>query len=124
MFSVFAILAIAIACLGLFGLASFTVEQRTKEIGVRKVLGASTWSIYASLSREFLKWVILANLLAWPVAYYAMSAWLRNFAYRVEVGWAIFPASAAAAGIIAALTVGSQTLRAARSNPVDSLRYE
>jgi len=124
MFSVFAFLAIAVACLGLFGLAAYTAERRTKEIGVRKVLGASSWSVYASLAREFLRWVVLANLVAWPLAYYAMSRWLRNFALRVEIGWAIFPAAAAAALLIAALTVGSQTWRAARANPVDSLRYE
>jgi len=124
MFSVFAFLAIAVACLGLFGLAAYTAERRTKEIGVRKVLGASSWSVYASLSREFLGWVVLANLAAWPLAYYAMSRWLRNFALRVEIGWAIFPAAATAALLIAALTVGTQTWRAARANPVDSLRYE
>ncbi len=124
MFSVFAFLAIAVACLGLFGLAAYTAEQRTKEIGVRKVLGASAWSVYASLAREFLRWVVLANLVAWPLAYYAMSRWLRNFASRVEIGWAVFPAAAAAALLVAALTVGSQTWRAARANPVDSLRYE
>ena len=91
---------------------------------MRKVLGASAWSVSASLSQEFLGWVVLANLVAWPLAYYGMSRWLRNFAFRVEIGWAIFPAAAAAALLIAALTVGSQTWRAARANPVDSLRYE
>jgi len=124
MFSVFAFLAIAVACLGLFGLAAYTAEQRTKEIGVRKVLGASSWSVYSSLAREFLRWVVLANLVAWPLAYYAMSRWLRNFASRIEIGWVIFPAAAAAALLIAALTVGSQTWHAARANPIDSLRYE
>jgi putative ABC transport system permease protein len=91
---------------------------------VRKVLGASASSIYVLLSREFLKWVALANVIAWPLAYFAMSTWLRNFAFRVGIGWGIFVVSAAAALAIAALTVGFQTLRAARSNPVDSLRYE
>jgi putative ABC transport system permease protein len=124
MFSAFSFLAIAVACLGLFGLAAYTAEQRTKEIGVRKVLGASAWSVYASLSREFLRWVVLANLLAWPLAYFAMSRWLRNFASRIEIVWTIFPAAASAALLIAALTVGAQTWRAARANPVDSLRYE
>ncbi len=124
LFSVFAFLAIAVACLGLFGLAAYTAERKTKEIGVRKVLGASAWSVYASLAREFLRWVIMANLVAWPLAYYAMTRWLRNFALRVEIGWAVFPAAAAAALLIAALTVGSQTWRAARANPIDSLRYE
>jgi putative ABC transport system permease protein len=124
LFSVFSVLAIAVACLGLFGLAAYTAEQKTKEIGVRKVLGASAASIYVLLSREFLKWVALANVIAWPLAYFAMSNWLRNFAFRVGVGWGIFIVSAATALAIAALTVGLQTLRAARSNPVDSLRYE
>jgi putative ABC transport system permease protein len=124
MFSVFSVLAIAVACLGLFGLAAYTAEQKTKEIGVRKVLGASASSIYVLLSREFLKWVALANVIAWPLAYLTMSTWLRNFAFRVGIGWGIFVVSAAAALAIAALTVGSQTLRAARANPVDSLRYE
>ncbi len=124
LFSVFSVLAIAVACLGLFGLAAYTAEQRTKEIGVRKVLGASASSVYVLLSKEFLKWVALANVIAWPLAYYAMSAWLQNFAFRVGIGWAIFPLSAGAALSIAALTVGAQTLRAARANPVDSLRYE
>ena len=124
MFSVFSVLAIAVACLGLFGLAAYTAEQRTKEIGVRKVLGASASSIYVLLSREFLKWVALANVVAWPVAYYAMSKWLGNFAFRVAIGWGVFLGSAGAALAIAALTVGAQTLRAARANPVESLRYE
>ena len=124
MFSVFAFLAIAVACLGLFGLAAYTAERRTKEIGVRKVLGASAWSVYGALSREFLRWVVLANLVAWPLAYFVMSRWLRNFASRIEIGWTVFPAAAAAALLIAALTVGSQTWRAARANPIDSLRYE
>jgi putative ABC transport system permease protein len=124
MFSVFSALAIAVACLGLFGLAAYTAEQKTKEIGVRKVLGASASSIYVLLSREFLKWVALANVIAWPVAYYAMSRWLGNFAFRVGIGWGVFLVAAGAALAVAALTVGSQTLRAARANPVESLRYE
>jgi putative ABC transport system permease protein len=124
MFSVFSVLAVSVACLGLFGLAAYTAEQRTKEIGVRKVLGASASSIYVLLSKEFLRWVALANLIAWPVAYYAMSTWLRNFAFRVGIGWGLFPLSAGAALAVAALTVGAQTLRAARANPVESLRYE
>ena len=124
LFSVFSVLAIAVACLGLFGLAAFTAEQRTKEIGVRKVLGASTAAVYAQLSREFLKWVALANVIAWPAAYYVSSSWLRNFAFRAGIAWWIFPAAAGAALAVAALTVGSQTLRAARANPVESLRYE
>ena len=116
--------AVFIACIGLFGPAVCTVEQKTKQIGVRKVLGVSASSIYLLLCREFLKWVALANVIAWPVAYYAMSRWLGNFAFRVGIGWGVFLVAAGATLLIAALTVGSQTLRAARANPVESLRYE
>ncbi|UCE22695.1 MAG: ABC transporter permease [Candidatus Aminicenantes bacterium] len=89
-FSVFSVLAILVACMGLFGLATYTGEQKTKEIGIRKVLGASTFNIYLLLSRDFLKWVALANILAWPVAYYAMHRWLQSFAFRASIGWEIF----------------------------------
>jgi putative ABC transport system permease protein len=123
-FSVFSILAIVVACLGLFGLATYTAEQKTKEIGVRKVLGASVPNIYLLLSKEFLKWVALANILAWPIAYYAMHKWLQNFVYRVVIGWEIFLASAGAALVISAITVSYQSIKAAMANPVDSLRYE
>jgi putative ABC transport system permease protein len=123
-FSVFSILAIFVACMGLFGLATYTAEQRTKEIGVRKVLGASVSNIYLLLSREFLKWVALANIIAWPVAYFAMHKWLQNFAYRINIGWEIFLVSAGAALFISVVTVSYQSIRAAVSNPVDSLRYE
>ncbi|GAI47117.1 unnamed protein product, partial [marine sediment metagenome] len=90
MFGYFSILAIFIACLGLFGLASFTTEQRTKEIGVRKVLGATVSKIIILLSREFGKWVLVANIIAWPIAYFALDKWLDNFAYRVNIGWIAF----------------------------------
>ncbi len=123
-FSVFSILAIFVACMGLFGLATYTAEQKTKEIGVRKVLGASVPNIYLLLSREFLKWVALANLIAWPVAYYAMHNWLQNFAYRVMIGWEIFLLSAGMALSISIITVSYQSIKAAVANPVDSLRYE
>jgi putative ABC transport system permease protein len=123
-FSIFSILAILVACLGLFGLAAYTAEQKTKEIGVRKVLGASVPSIYLLLSKEFLKWVALANILAWPIAYYAMHLWLQNFVFRTAIGWEVFLASAAAALIISVVTVSYQTIKAAVANPVDSLRYE
>ena len=123
-FSVFAVLAIFVACLGLFGLAAFTAEQKTKEIGVRKVLGASVSNIYLLLSREFLKWVMLANIIAWPVAYFAMHKWLQNFAYRAKIGFDIFLISAGVALIISVLTVSFQSIKAAVANPVDSLRYE
>ena len=120
----FACLAILIACLGLFGLASFTASQRTKEIGIRKVMGASTPRIMLLLSKQFIKWVLIANFIAWPVAYYGMGKWLQNFAYRIEVHIWIFVVSAVAASMIAMLTVSYQTVKAARINPVNSLRYE
>ncbi len=123
-FSIFSVLAVFVACLGLFGLTAHTAEQKTKEIGVRKVLGASTAGVYALLSREFLKWVALANLIAWPVAYYAMHSWLRNFAFRTTIGWEVFPVSGATALIVACLTVSGQSIKAASANPVNALRYE
>jgi len=124
LFSVFAMLAILIACLGLFGLASFTAEQRTKEIGIRKILGASVSHIAFLLSREFTKWVVIANIVAWPIAYYVMTQWLQNFAYKVNLGLFTFLVAGASALFIALLTVSFQTIRAATANPVDSLRYE
>jgi putative ABC transport system permease protein len=117
-------LAIFIACLGIFGLASFTAERRTKEIGIRKVLGASVPRIIFLLSEGFSKWVIIANLISWPVAYYAMHKWLQSFAYRIDLGIGIFILSGVAALCIALLTVSFQTIKAATANPVDSLRYE
>ncbi len=123
-FSAFSILAILVACMGLFGLAAYTAEQKTKEIGVRKVLGASAFNIYLLLSRDFLKWVALANILAWPVAYYAMYRWLQSFAFRASIGWEIFLFSAGMALVISLLTVSYQSIRSALANPVDSLRYE
>jgi putative ABC transport system permease protein len=120
----FSIVAVLIGCLGLFGLASFMAEQRTKEIGVRKVLGASVAGIVLLLTREFTKWVLLANLIAWPIAWYAMSRWLEGFAFRVELGWEIFALAGAGALGIAWLTVSWQAVRAALSNPIEALRYE
>ena len=124
MITAFAGLAIFIACLGLLGLASFTVNQRTKEIGVRKVLGATTSRILFLLNKDFIFRVLVANIIAWPLAYYAMSKWLQNFAYRIEFNIWMFLASAGVALLIALFTVSYQTIRAAHSNPVDSLRYE
>ncbi|MCK4758783.1 MAG: ABC transporter permease [Candidatus Aminicenantes bacterium] len=117
-------LAIFIACLGLFGLASFTAEKRTKEIGIRKVLGASISGIVLLLTKEFTKWVILANLIAWPIAYFVMSIWLQNFAYHVNIGIWTFLFSSALALVTALITVSFQAVKTAASNPVDSLRYE
>ena len=120
----FSVVAVLIGCLGLFGLASFMAEQRTKEIGVRKVLGASVAGIVVLLTREFTKWVLLANLVAWPIAWYAMSRWLEGFAFRVELGWEIFALAGVGALVIAWLTVSWQAVRAALSNPIEALRYE
>jgi putative ABC transport system permease protein len=121
---VFTTLALLVACLGLFGLACFASEQKTKEIGVRKVLGASASGIFLLLSHDFAKWVLVANILAWPVAYFVMERWLQNFAYRVSIGVGTFLLSALAALTIALVAVSFQSLKAALSDPIDSLRYE
>ena len=123
-FASFTALAIFIACLGLFGLASFTSEQRTKEIGVRKVLGASVSNIVILLSKEFSKWIFVASLIAWPVAYYAMSRWLQSFAYRISVGIWIFLLATILALLVAMATVSFKAIKAALANPVEALRYE
>jgi putative ABC transport system permease protein len=120
----FTLMAIFISCLGLFGLASFTADQRTKEIGIRKVLGASVSNVVVLLSRDFTKWVILANVLAWPVAYLVMNKWLQNFAYRISLAIWMFILSGVIALIIALFTVSTKALKAAVANPADSLRYE
>jgi len=120
----FAALGIFIACLGLFGLASFLAEQRTKEIGVRKILGASVAGILMLLSKEFSKWVVAANIVAWPLAYYALNKWLADFAYRTNIGIWPFLIAAVVALAIAVMTVSYQSIRAATANPIDSLRYE
>lgn len=124
LFFFFSAFAIFIACLGLFGLASFMADRRTKEIGIRKVLGASSGNVVLLLSREFTKWVVLSNVVAWPVAYFAMSKWLEDFAYRTKIGAWVFIASGLITLIIALLTVSSKAIKAALSNPADSLRYE
>ncbi len=120
----FACLAIFIACLGLFGLATFTAEQRTKEIGVRKVLGASVTSIVALLSKDFLQLVVLAILIASPLAWYTMNQWLQDFAYRIDIDWWVFALAGLLAVGIALLTVSFQSIKAALVNPVKSLRSE
>ena len=120
----FSILAIFIACLGLLGLAAFVTEQRTKEIGIRKVLGASIPSLLFMLSKEFLKWVIIANIIAYPVAYFVMNNWLKDFAYRININLWVFALAGFIALIIALLTVSSHAIKAATANPVKSLRYE
>ncbi len=120
----FAVLAILIACLGLFGLATYMAEQRTKEIGVRKVLGATVGNITTLLSKDFIKLVLIAAVLAFPVAWWAMNKWLQDFAFRIDIGWWIFVVAAVIALLIALLTVSSQAVKAALSNPVKSLRTE
>jgi len=123
-FFIIAILAIVIACLGLFGLATYSAEQRVKEIGIRKVLGASVQSIVVILSKEFLKLVIIASFIAFPVAWFAMHKWLQDFAYRVNISWWVFLLAAVVAVLIALLTVGFRAIKAALANPVKSLRTE
>jgi putative ABC transport system permease protein len=123
-FSIFTFFAIFIACLGLFGLASFTAERRTKEIGIRKALGASLSGIILLLTREFTKWLIVANIIAWPIAYLAMNHWLQNFAYRIDIGLGLFILAAILALTIALLTICYQAVKAAWGNPVNALRYE
>jgi len=120
----FAVLTIFVACLGLFGLATFTAEQRTKEIGVRKVLGASVSGIVALLSKDFLKLVAISILIASPIAWYAMNAWLQDFAYKIDIGWWVFALAGLLAVGIALFTVSFQSVRAALRNPVESLRND
>jgi putative ABC transport system permease protein len=121
---VFAVLAILISCLGIFGLASFVAEQRAKEIGIRKVLGASVGGIIRLLSRDFLRLVVVAMLIAFPLSWFVMGRWLQDFAYRISIGWEIFVVAAVLAIGIALLTVSFQAVKAALANPVRSLRSE
>jgi ABC-type antimicrobial peptide transport system permease subunit len=120
----FAVLAIFISCLGLFGLASFVAERRTKEIGVRKVLGASVYNLWRLLSREFVILVTISLFIATPTAWYFMNTWLQDYQYRTELSWWIFAASGAVAIVITLLTVSFQAIKAAMANPVKSLRTE
>ena len=124
LFIVVSFMAIFIACLGLFGLAAFSAERRTKEIGIRKVLGASVAGIVTLLSKQFIKCVIVANIIAWPVAYLVMRSWLQNFAYRIDIGWKTFALAGFTTLLIALITIGAQVIKAATANPIDSLRYE
>jgi putative ABC transport system permease protein len=123
-FAVFSIIAICIACLGLLGLAAFTTEQRTKEIGIRKALGAPITGIVMMLSKEFTRWVLAANIIAWPMAYFITRSWLQSFAYRVDIEIGMFLFSAVLAILIAFLTVSYQVIKAALANPVEALKYE
>jgi ABC-type antimicrobial peptide transport system permease subunit len=121
---VFAALAILISCLGLFGLAAFTAERRTKEIGVRKVLGASVSGIALLVSKDFFKLVAVSCIVAFPIAWWMMSGWLKNYQYRIEISWWIFLAAGIVAILIALITVSFQAIKAAVANPVKSLRTE
>ena len=123
-FGYFSGLAVLIACLGLFGLASFTAERRTKEIGLRKVLGASTAKIVVLVSTDFIKLVVIAFVVAAPVAYLVMNRWLESFAHRVDVSLVTFVVAGVGAFVIAGLTVSYQSIKAALTNPVETLRYE
>ena len=124
MIDYFTVIAIIISCLGLFGLATFTAEQRTKEIGIRKVLGASVYGVVALLSKDFLKLVIIALIVGSPIAWWAMNKWLQNFAYQTGIGWQVFALTAVVALFIAFATISFQAIKAAVSNPVKSLRTE
>jgi putative ABC transport system permease protein len=122
--NLFALLTIFIACLGLFGLATYTAEQRTKEIGIRKVLGASVSQVTNMLSKEFLKLVLIACVIAFPLSWWAMHTWLQDFVYRINISWWVFVLAAVVAMLIALFTVSFQAIKAALANPVESLRTE
>ena len=119
-----ALVAILLACFGLFGLAAFNAQRRIKEVGVRKVMGGSVWNIVLLLTNDFSKLVLIANLIAWPLAYFAMNQWLASFAYRVDLTPMIFIGSGLIALCIAWVTVGGTALRSASAKPVLALRYE
>ena len=124
MISLFAVIAICIACLGLFGLSMYATRQRIKEIGIRKVLGASVTGVTALLSKDFLQLVFLAVLIAFPIAWLLMNKWLEDFAYRITISWWMFVIAGIATVLIALITVSFQAIKAAVANPVKSLRTE
>ena len=123
-FGIFAFLAILIACFGLLGLSAYNVLQRTKEIGIRKVMGATVNSILILLSSDFLKLILVALVLAIPLGWYIMSKWLEDYAFRINIGWWVFAIAGSAALIIAVITIYIQTMKAATTNPVQSLKTE
>jgi len=123
-FSYFTSIAILIACLGLFGMASFLAEQRKKEIGIRKTLGAFVGSLVLMLVMSLLKWVVAGTLIAWPLSYYSMDNWLQDFAYKTDLNFLIFLFAGIMALLVALATVSYKAIRSANANPVDSLRYE
>ena len=123
-FRYFGARAVIVSCMGLFGLAVFTAEQKTKEIGIRKTLGAPIFNIYFLLAKSFVRWVLLANVVAWPAAFLIMRQWLHNFAYRTSLDFRIFMVSGLVSLTVALLTVSWQSMRAALTQPVESLKYE
>src|SRR5690606_36684463 len=123
-FLVFSVISLAIACLGLFALVSYSVESRTKEIGIRKVLGASVSTIFGMLSKEFIGLIVVASLVAIPVGYYLMCKWLETFVYRIDLRATVFIVAALSVLAIAWIALGTRSVRAARASPVDSLRYK
>ena len=124
MFALFSGLTILIACLGLFALASYNAVQRTKEIGIRKAVGASTRDIYLLLSREFLRLALVAGFIALPLAYYQMQKWLENYTFRISLQWWMFAAAWAIVALVVLVTISFQSLSAAKADPVEALRYE
>jgi putative ABC transport system permease protein len=124
LFSLFALIAILIAALGLFGLSAYIIERRTKEIGIRKVLGASVPSVLYLLTMDFVRWIIISNIIAWPIAWYAMNKWLQDFAYRVDISWWPFAIAGVGALAVAMATISLHAVKAVTANPVKSLRYE
>lgn len=122
--SISSLLAIVVCCLGLFGLAALSAQRRTKEIGVRKVLGASVGQLVTMFSSEFIVLVVFASLVAWPLAYYALDNWLADFSYRIGLGISVFVVSSLLAVVIALITVSYQAWKAAHTNPIDALKYE
>jgi putative ABC transport system permease protein len=121
---IFTIMAIFIGCMGLFGLAAFSAEQRIKEIGIRKVLGASVFSITALLSKNFVRLVLISSIIAFPIAWWAMNKWLEDFSYRIAISWWVFVVAGIAALLIALITVSFQAIKVAVANPVKNLRTE
>ncbi len=124
LFTIFTVLAIFIACLGLYGLAAFVADQRTKEIGIRKVMGASVFKVVKTLNLNFSLWILIANIIAWPAAWYIMNLWLQNFAYRVNIPWWSFVIASGLSMLIAYAVISTQTARAALRNPAETLKHE
>jgi len=124
LFTIFSVLSIIISTLGLFGLTTYAVQRRNKEISIRKVLGASVAGVTALLSKEFIKLVLIATVIAVPIAWYAMDSWLKDFAFRIELRWWTFALAGLLAVVVALLTVSFQSVKAALMNPVRSLRSE